>query len=201
MASHSIICGGNVNDTNKRMHYWCIIMQIYWHHEVLTRWWSRSCIAGTPSLSAKLTILRSIWIVLEYAKEKSHKKLHEQFWLFNAKYFLSVCEWHCSGWKDWCWTTENVGQNMQLIPICFVNTMAPSLKAPYTILANCIFTPLPRDCNHWLQSILANFQIWLLPSARPVQNLHTFGEGSWQMLVSSLIACSQKRVIKSIELT
>ena len=29
--------------------------------------------------------------------------------------------------------------------------MAPSLKAPYTILANCIFTPLPRaiDCKQY----------------------------------------------------
>ena len=40
---------------------------------------------------------------------------------------------------------------MQLNTICFVNTMAPSLEAPYTILANCIFTPLPRaiDCKQY----------------------------------------------------
>ena len=176
------------------------------HANILTTWIHLTYIA----LQGHQACLQSFYYFEKHLNMSLYWKMQKKslttscmnsFDQFFVNYFLSVCEWHCSGWKDWCWTTENVGQNMQLNTICFVNTMAPSLKAPYTILANCIFTPLPRDCNHWLQSILANFQIWLPPSARPVQNLHTFGEGSWQMLVSSLIACSQKRVIKSIELT
>ena len=129
-------------------------MQIYWHHGILNRWWSWSyiyCIAGHQACVQSWPFWEAFELYWKMHTEKSRKKLQEQFWLVPWSTFLVSVWVTLFLMEGLVLNYRKCGPKYATKYNLLCQYYGPFPVAPYTILANCIFTPLPRaiDCKHY----------------------------------------------------